>query len=208
MDNGQWTIRRDVCILGSMKSFALLVSRVFDPIVEIPLLFGLAVWYAYVNGHSWLFLAVLLFINAVLPFLFFLHLLKKGEVGDWDITRRRERIPVYGFALTTQLAGIGLALVTGRMEVAQILLIFWLLGIIFFTLTLFWKVSVHAGVNSALATFLYLVGGNQFLWVYLVLLPVGWARVRGGHHTISQFVFGAVLAGTSLWGGFILFGLR
>lgn len=207
MDTGQWTIRRDVCILGSMKSLALLISRVFDPIVEIPLLFALAVWYAYVNGHSWLFLAVLLFTNALLPFLFFLHLLKRGEIQDWDISRREERIPVYGFALTTQLAGIGLALVTGRIEVAHILLLFWLLGIIFLSITLLWKVSVHAGVNSALATFLVLIGGNKFLWVYLLLFPVGWARLANGHHTFWQFVCGALIAAVSLWGGFELFGL-
>lgn len=191
-----------------MKLTAKIVSRVFDPVVEIPILFGFAVWYTYVNGHSWLFLSALLFINAVLPFLFFLHLLRRGEVRDWDITRRSERIPVYGFALTTQIAGIGLAILTGRIPVAQILLIFWLLGVIFFSITLFWKVSVHAGVNSVLVTFLVLMGGVSFVWFYLILIPVGWARVASKQHTIAQFVFGALLAGVSLWGAFWIFGLR
>lgn len=190
-----------------MKRVAQVVSRVFDPVIEIPLLFALSVWYAYVNGHSWLFLSVLLFINAVLPFLFFLHLMRKGEIHDWDITKRRERIPVYGFALTTQVAGIGMALLTGRIPVAQILLIYWLLGVLFFAITLAWKVSVHAGVNAAFVTFVVMVGGTSFAWLYLFLLPVGWARVVGHHHTIGEFVAGAILGAIGLWGGFTLFGL-
>lgn len=191
-----------------MKLVFQIISRIFDPIIEIPIMFAVAVWYAYVNGHSWLFLGMLLFMNAVLPFIFFLYLLRRGAVADWDLSKRMDRIPIYGFALATQIAGIGLAVLTERMAVAQILLIFWLLGIIFFAITLFWKVSVHAGVNAALVTLIVLVGGTNYLPLFLVLLPVGWARVAGGYHTAAQFVIGALIAGLSLWGGFYLIGLR
>jgi hypothetical protein len=190
-----------------MKTVAQAISRIFDPIIEIPVMFGLTVWYAYVNGHSWLFLSVLLFINAVLPFLFFLHLLRKKEIHDWDIRRRKERIPVYAFALTTQIAGIGMALLTGRTAVANILLIFWILGLLFFLITLYWKVSVHAGVNAALVTFLVMILGEEFFWLYIVLLPVGWARISQGNHTVSEFTAGAILGALGIWGGFTLFGL-
>ena len=190
-----------------MKTVAQAISRIFDPIIEIPVMFGLTVWYAYVNGHSWLFLSVLLFINAVLPFLFFLHLLRKKEIHDWDIRRRKERIPVYAFALVTQIAGIGMALLTGRTAVANILLIFWILGLLFFLITLYWKVSVHAGVNAALVTFLVMILGEEFFWLYIVLLPVGWARISQGNHTVSEFTAGATLGALGIWGGFTLFGL-
>ena len=190
-----------------MKTVAQAISRIFDPIIEIPVMFGLTVWYAYVNGHSWLFLSVLLFINAVLPFLFFLHLLRKKEIHDWDIRRRKERIPVYAFALVTQIAGIGMALLTGRTAVANILLIFWILGLLFFLITLYWKVSVHAGVNAALVTFLVMILGEEFFWLYIILLPVGWARISQGNHTVSEFTAGATLGALGIWGGFTLFGL-
>ena len=190
-----------------MKTVAQAISRIFDPIIEIPVMFGLTVWYAYVNGHSWLFLSVLLFINAVLPLLFFLHLLRKKEIHDWDIRRRKERIPVYAFALITQIAGIGMALLTGRIPVAQILLIFWIVGLLFFLITLYWKVSVHAGVNAALATFLVMILGVEFFWLYIVLLPVGWARVSQGNHTVREFTAGALLGALGIWGGFTLFQL-
>jgi len=190
-----------------MQKLAQVVSRVFDPIVEIPLLLGLAVWYAYLNGFAWKFLLVLMLVDAVIPFLFFLHLYRTREVHDWDISRRVERIPVYGFTMLAHLGGVGVALVTGRMEIAQILLVFWILGMMFFSITFFWKVSVHAGVNAALATFLVLMGGVKFVWVYLLLIPVGWARVSLNHHSLIQFIGGAVLATGSMWLGFRLFGL-
>ena len=190
-----------------MKSLAHLISRIFDPMVEIPILLGLAVWFAYLNGFAWKFLLVLMLIDAVIPFLFFLHLYRTREVHDWDISRRWERIPVYGFTLLAHLGGIGLAILTGRTEVAQILSVFWLLGILFFGLTFFWKVSVHTGMNAAMATFLVLMVGVQFSWVYGLLIPVGWARISLGHHTFTQFSVGALLASFSMWLGFRLFGL-
>ena len=190
-----------------MKLVAQIISRVFDPIIEVPLLLTLAVWYAYVNGMGWQFLIILLFIDAVLPFLFFLHLLRKHEIDSWDISRREQRIPVYGFTTLAHLAGVGVAFLTGRMQVAQILLLFWLLGMLFFAITAFWKVSVHAGVNAALVTFLVLVGGPAYMWLYLLLVPVGWARVYSKNHSLGEFTVGAVLATGGLWGGFWLFGL-
>jgi membrane-associated phospholipid phosphatase len=190
-----------------MRLVAQVISRVFDPIVEIPLMLGLAVWNAYVNGMGWQFLLVLLFIDAILPFLFFLHLLRRHEVDNWDISKREQRIPVYGFTMLAHLAGVGLAWVTGRMEVALILFVFWLLGMAFFGLTTFWKVSVHAGVNSALVTFLVLIVDPKYAWLYVLLVPVGWARIYTKNHSLDEFMMGAILGSLGLWGGFKVFGV-
>ena len=190
-----------------MKRVAQIISRVFDPIIEVPLLLTLTVWYAYVNGMGWQFLVILLFVDTVLPFLFFLHLLRKHEVDSWDISRREQRIPVYGFTMLAHLAGVGVAFLTGRMQVVQILFVFWLLGMLFFAITTFWKVSVHAGVNAGLVTFLVLVAGPAYAWLYLLLVPVGWARVYSKNHSLGEFAVGSVLATGGLWGGFWLFGL-
>jgi hypothetical protein len=190
-----------------MKVLAEVISRVFDPIFEIPLLLALAVWYAYLNGMGWHFLLVLLLIDAVLPFLFFLHLLRRHEVDNWDISKREQRIPVYGFTMLAHLGGVGIAWVAGRTEIAQILFAFWLLGMMFFGLTSFWKVSVHAGVNSALVSFLVLLVNPYYAWLYLLLMPVGWARIYTKNHSLDEFMMGAILGSLGLWGGFKLVGV-
>ncbi len=190
-----------------MKVIARTISRVFDPIVEIPLLIALTVWFARMNGLSIRFMVVILFVDALLPLLFFIHLLRKKEVADLDITKRSERIPIYGFAMAAHLCGVLIALLVGHTHTASILFVFWLLGVIFFIVTLFWKISVHAGVNSALATFLVLVGSTKYIWAYLVLIPVGWSRIYLKKHNLAQYVAGVLLANGLMWAGFWIFGL-
>lgn len=186
---------------------ARIISRIFDPIVEVPLLISLAVWYAYVNGVGWQLLIVLLFTDALLPFLFFLHLLRKHEIDNWDISKREQRIPVYGFTMLTHLGGVGIAWVAGWTQIAQILFAFWLLGMMFFGLTTFWKVSVHAGVNSALVTFLVLLFNPSYAWLYTLLIPVGWARIYSKNHSLDEFMMGSILGSLGLWGWFKLVGV-
>lgn len=190
-----------------MKILAYAISRIFDPFFEIPVLLSLTVWFAYMNGLSVRFLTTLLFVDAVLPGIFFIHLLRKREVHDWDITKRQERVPIYGFTLASHLAGILMSVLVGHIHTASILLIFWILGITFFSITLYWKISLHAGVNAALATFLVLVGGKSFIWAYLILLPVGWSRIYLKKHTIQQFAVGALLSISEMWLGFVALGL-
>ncbi len=89
--------------------FAELVSRLLDPVWEIPLAILLAVAFAAAEGLRWRFLGLLLFVDAVVPFIFFLTMLRHKQLVNWDMQRRGERIPIYAFALICHLAGLWLA---------------------------------------------------------------------------------------------------
>ena len=60
-----------------MKRLAWIISRVFDPVIEIPIMLGTAVWWALTNGLRWRFLVFLLVVDALLPALYMLWGLKK-----------------------------------------------------------------------------------------------------------------------------------
>jgi membrane-associated phospholipid phosphatase len=47
---------------------------------------------------------------------------------------------------------------------------------------------------SALSTIAIILFGIKFWWLYLLLLPLGWARVYRRRHTLWQVVAGALLA--------------
>ncbi len=182
------------------------VSRLFDPVVEIPLALALAVWFSLTHGLRWRFLVLLLYIDSFLPFIFFLHLLHKGEISDWDVRNRRERIPLYLFTVIVHLAGVGLAWLIGRKELVVILLAFYIVAVVFMVVTYFWKISLHAGVNALLVTFINVLLGWRYWWLYGVVVLVSWARVKGGFHRPAQVVWGAVLATGLFLAGF--YGLR
>lgn len=175
--------------------FAEIVSRILDPVWEIPLAILLAVAFAATEGLRWRFLGLLLFIDAVVPFIFFLTMLRHRQLVNWDMQRRGERIPIYAFALICHLAGLWLAHELGKAELVSVLSVFYLIGISFAIITMKWKISLHAGVNAGLFTLINLFYGWQYIWLYSLLLLVMWARVYQKHHSWGQVIVGALLGG-------------
>ncbi|MFH1244373.1 MAG: hypothetical protein V1487_02250 [bacterium] len=178
-----------------MKKLAEIVSRVFDPVWEIPAAIVMAVVFALQEGLRWRFLGLLLFIDGVVPLIFFLTMLYHRQITSWDIRKRAERIPLYLFTLACHLGGVWLAHEVGKVDLAWILGVFWLIAVVFASITIFWKISIHAGVNAVLITTANVFYGWRYAWLYLVLCLVCWVRVYQKHHSWVQVGVGAVLGG-------------
>lgn len=177
------------------RKWAWVVSRVFDPVIEIPLLIASVIFMALANGLRFRFLIFLMFTNAVLPALYMLWGLATKRISDWDMTRREERAGLYFFTIFCHLFGVVFAFLLGKVLLAKILFIFWSLAVVFALITVVWKISIHAGVNAAaLAFFNHYFGWQNYWWLALVLVAVLWARVEIKKHTWAQVTAGAVLA--------------
>jgi hypothetical protein len=178
-----------------MKKLAWIISRVFDPVIEIPIMLSGAVWWALTNGLRWRFLLFLLLTDALIPALYMLWGLKKGFISDWDITKKEERRGLYIVTALIHLVGVVYAFFLGKTELGYILLVFWSMAVVFAVITYFWKISVHAGVNgAALAFFNHFWGWENYWWLVVVLLLVLWSRVEIKKHTWMQVTLGAGLA--------------
>lgn len=184
------------------RVLAELISRLFDPVWEIPAALLLAVMFALQEGIRWRFLGLLLFIDAIVPMIFFLTMLYHKQLSNWDMDKRRQRLPIYIFTLICHLGGIWLAHELGKVQLTHILLVFYVIGLVFVAVTSWWKISIHAGVNGVLITAVNLFYGWHFGWLYLILYLVMWARVYQKHHTWAQ-----VLAGASLGICMVLLGM-
>ena len=173
-----------------MRTLAKIISRIFDPVILIPLILVVVVWFAYVNGYRWQFVALIFVIDAVCPGVAFLVQQSKSGFKDWDIHDRKARIPLFIATLFFHGLGVVVAFGLGQILVAQILLGLWMLAIVYAIVTVYWKVSVHAGVNATIATLLLLFGGWQFWWVWLIVVLVAWSRVVDKDHTVQQVLVG------------------
>lgn len=171
------------------------VSRILDPVWEIPAALLLAVAFAVSEGLRWRFVGLLLFIDAVVPLIFFLTMLYHRQIKDWDIQNRRQRIPLYLFTLVCHLGGLWLAHELGKTELTSILLVYYVVALVFFGITLKWKISLHAGVNTVLITTLNILTKGKYWWMYGLVFLVMWARVYQRHHTWVQVVVGTILGG-------------
>ncbi len=174
---------------------ATVISRILDPVWEIPLAIVLAVVFAMSEGLRWRFLGLLLFIDAFVPMIFFFTMLYHKQLSNWDMDKRRQRVPIYIFTMLCHLGGLWLAHEAGKGDLFNVLLVFYLTGLIFAGLTVIWKISIHAGVNAVLITAINFFFGWQYWWLYSLLALVMWARVYQKHHTWGQVVAGALLGG-------------
>jgi hypothetical protein len=72
-----------------------------------------------------------------------------------------------------------------------------------FSISSFWKISMHMAGVGGFSTALVFVFGAPALWAFLALLLVAWARLHRRKHNISQLVAGAlarVLVTASVFG--------
>lgn len=194
-----------------MKQFkdilARVASRVLDPVWEIPLALLLAIAFAVKEGLRWRFLGLILFIDAVVPMIFFLTMLYHKQLSNWDMDKRGQRLPIYLFTLICHLGGLWLAHELGRVELVRVLSVFYSVAIVFALVTMKWKISLHAGVNAVVITTVNMFYGWHLWWLYGLLYLVMWARVYQKHHTWAQVVAGAVVGVGVLIIGFRLVGM-
>jgi hypothetical protein len=191
------------------RLLARIISRVLDPILIIPLLLTLSAWNAFHNGQRWRFLTLLILLDAVLPGLVLVYFVEKHKIGSgWDIQKRAERLPIFVFVIFCHLAGVLIAWFLGKYPLAQYLTSFWILALMFALITLKWKISVHVGVLSALATFLILTRGFEWLWMFALVAMVAWARITNKNHTWEQALAGGVLPALVLPVCFVWLGIK
>lgn len=191
-----------------INRLAIIISRIFDPAWLIPGMLAVAVGWSLLNGLRWRFIVILLLIDGLIPFIYFVHLLSTKEISDWDTTKREQRLKLYGFVLVSHAIGVILAFLLGKLVLSKILLLFLILAAVFTLITFRWKISIHTGVSSAATVFLSFLFGRNWLWLYLIVGIIAWARVVMQKHTLAQTVAGAIVSAGIIFMGFKILGIN
>ena len=79
--------------------------------------------------------------------------------------------------------------------------------VIFFSINLFWKISIHSAFVTAIMTVLMTLYGSIGALAAVLLPLIVWARVELKHHSLAQAITGAILAELIVLVVFYLFGL-
>ena len=187
---------------------AELISWAFFPPFIATLFFTFLIfWYAVDFGEGLKWIVVVSPFLIIVPIIFFAVSLKLGWISDIDLSRREER-PAF---LSVFIGSLAVALaVLYILKVPENLLIYVLsalLVVIFSSIiTLYWKISFHTAVTASVITAITILGGGAFSWMFLLILPVGWARVVLERHTLYQVIGGTLIAFVITWAVFYLFG--
>jgi len=173
-----------------------IISWVFSPpLVGTVFFVFLVLWYStdLSQGLRW-FVAISPFLIFI-PLVYFALAVKLGWITDIDLSNRKER-PAFLFVYIISLAIA--AIILYLLNVPNKFLVYVLSGlmvtIVASLITLFWKISFHTAMTASVITAINILGGVHFWPLFLLLIPIGIARVILRRHTIWQVTGGAVVA--------------
>lgn len=143
---------------------------------------------------GWQQLGVYVALTWLLPLAYIVWLLRRGEVSDFNMQTRAERLKpmrmnlataVLGWLILTLMAAPPLLLALAAANLAQSLL--------YLFITIRWKISIHAAIAAALATLTWHIWGAAALPVTAAVPLIAWSRVYLRRHTAAQTVAGAAV---------------
>jgi membrane-associated phospholipid phosphatase len=179
---------------------ASVISLVFNPAVTAAFTF-LILLYPLQSIQTFLFLlATCVTFGTLIPLVMMYQLTKRGLVSDFNVSVRQERTKPFLGAAASYLAG-GSALLLLRAPVIIVALMLCYAGntLIALLITLRWKISIHAsGVAGPTTALVYSLGAWAAVF-FILLIPVGWARVQLKAHTPWQIFAGALVAAIATW---------
>jgi hypothetical protein len=191
------------------KQLASLTSIIFSPFVVglvIILLVSLESTASVIDAIKW---SLILIGLSILPiYLAVIYLVRSKKVDSIFINIRQQRHKIY--ALAVILGGAGSTTLFFLKAPVIILALFvsgFVGGVIFLTINLRWKISIHAAFVAALVTVMTILYGFVAI-IAIVLLPLtAWARLELKHHSLAQLLTGILMAPLVIMAVFYSFGL-
>ena len=139
-------------------------------------------------------LAASIIFATVLPLLSLAYLSRRRVIPDFYASDRKSRLIPFIAAIACYACGVAVLLLLGAVPLIDALMLCYLVNTTTMMLiTLRWKISIHSSGIAGPATVLaYALGAVGYV-AFLFVIPIGWARVAVGEHTIGQVLAGALV---------------
>lgn len=172
------------------------VSNILAPAtISVPMILLVAFYKASSIASALLYAGITLFFLSIGPFTYILIGVRLGKLSDVDVSRRSERAGPFIFGLISVCLGwFALVLVHAPFPLVSTVIVTAISGLVMMIITLWWKISLHAGSLGAAATILTALYGEVMLPTFALLVLVSWSRVVLRRHTLGQVVAGSLLS--------------
>lgn len=180
-----------------IERVATLITDILAPaylVIAVLIAVGASAGSSMATGIGWGLLAALF--CGVIPFGFILIGVRRGRLTDQHVGKREQRIVPLGFAVGSVIAGLIALWALDAPRDLIALVVAMLAGLVVtISVTVKWKVSVHAAVAAGTVVILCLVFGWICLLAVPIVVAIAWSRVTLRDHTLAQVTVGAILGG-------------
>ncbi|MGD2201189.1 MAG: PAP2 family protein [Candidatus Bathyarchaeota archaeon] len=147
-----------------------------------------------------LLIGVTTLFGALLPLSSTYYLVRKGIIPDIYASDRSTRTEPFLWAMASYLLGVtALLWLEAPFVVTALMACYFVNALIMLCITLYWKISIHAvGVMGPLTALMFQLG-TRITPLFLLMLPVAWARIELKAHNFKQVLAGAVLSTVLTW---------
>jgi membrane-associated phospholipid phosphatase len=175
---------------------ARFISNILAPTtISIPMILLVAFYHASSVGSALAYGGLTLFFLSIGPFLYILIGVRLGKLSDVDVSKRKERLGPFIFALLSICLGlIILLMISAPAALVTVLMMTAISGGIMMIITQWWKISIHASSLAGAATVLTALYGIIMLPCFFLLVLVCWSRVVLRRHTVAQVIAGSLLS--------------
>ena len=191
------------------KQIANLTSNILNPYlvsVFLIILLSLESTSSIGDAIKWSLISITV---SILPvFIVILYLAHQEKLEGIFTIARRQRNKIYVLASVCAVAN---CLILLYLEAPLVLVATFVAGlsavIVFMSINLLWKISLHTAFAAGSATILIILYGSIGALSVMLVPPIAWARIELEHHSPAQAVCGALLTPLIVVVVFYLFGL-
>jgi len=181
--------------MGNKIVAAKFVSALTNPALVLLAAMLVLVWrYADNQGEFWRWAVAGTALLIAPGVLYAAIIWRKEKAVDIDLSNRQDRVvPLVLASLGALIGGYLLRERNIDERLVTVSYIFVAVVMALTIITLVWKISLHATTLSALVSLLVFFRSDSFVYGYLLLLPIAWARLTLKQHTPAQIIGGALV---------------
>lgn len=117
----------------------------------------------------------------------------KGNI-DVFISDREKRAKFYSYAILSYFVGAIISHILRVKILAIIHLAYFFVTLSVMIINFKTKISAHASGVAGPVTYIVFFLGLSYVFLYLILIPVVWARIKLKAHTVQQIILGIIVA--------------
>lgn len=177
-----------------MRKLAENTSIILAPVLVVFLIFIFCFSSGLSISRGIVFFLMLFIFQFLIPFGYAFSAAYFGKVTSWDFQLKEERMLSFFLHVTGWLVLLAFTYFYGNPFLLKLELISLVLTLLYWVVTLFWKISLHVALCTAASVLITYRFGSEFWPIYLTIPIVMWARHELGRHTWPQMILSAFLS--------------